>query len=235
MLNRLLKMPLSTLSLSVRTAHVPRQKLAKAFSVSGIFRIKNARATIELAVRSVLPLLDEIVIVDNDSTDGTPDIIKRLQEELHETVIIRLLHWPFALARAGRGYRAQLRDRPEGSISRFYQYTFSQGTSDYLMKCDAHYIFTPRGLDDIAAKINHGHDVVTYPGVDMFGNHHPFERFIFKKELGWKFLDGAQWELLKFEHKVNIGRVVNPCFVHVKRYTYVKYLWGSRGVAGLYA
>lgn len=63
---RLTKLSLSTINLSI-TNSIP----VKKYSLGAVYRIKNAESTIELAIRSIIDILDEVVIVDNASSDNT--------------------------------------------------------------------------------------------------------------------------------------------------------------------
>jgi glycosyltransferase involved in cell wall biosynthesis len=50
--------------------------------ISALMRLKNESRFIEAAIRSLAPFVEQFSIVDNGSTDGTPEIIERVALEL---------------------------------------------------------------------------------------------------------------------------------------------------------
>ncbi len=62
--------------------------------LSLIIPVRNQTATIESSLRiiSALPIPKELIVVDDFSTDGTKEILKRLQPELKLKLIMHALH-----------------------------------------------------------------------------------------------------------------------------------------------
>ena len=56
--------------------------LARQSGVSAMVRVKNEEEWIETSILSVKNAVDEIVVVDNGSTDQTPEILKKLEQQL---------------------------------------------------------------------------------------------------------------------------------------------------------
>src|SRR5208282_2632090 len=65
--------------------------------ISAMMRVKNEEAFLRASAESILPLVDEIVIIDNDSTDATPRIARDLARS--HPGKIRVCHYPHAVAR----------------------------------------------------------------------------------------------------------------------------------------
>ncbi|MFC1528819.1 glycosyltransferase, partial [Candidatus Latescibacterota bacterium] len=59
--------------------------------ISALMRLKNEAHWIEAAIRSLSPFVEQFSIVDNGSTDGTPEIIKRVAEELSLNYVLEIL------------------------------------------------------------------------------------------------------------------------------------------------
>ncbi|WP_154124406.1 glycosyltransferase [Grimontia hollisae] len=196
--------------------------------ISAIYRVKNGAEYIELAMLSVAPLVNEIVCVDNGSTDDTMTIVQRLKEELKDIVTIRIYQYKERTELAGSGYSKRVKDNPSGSLAKFYNYCFGLGTSDYLIKCDAHYIFTAKGLYHIQRAIKERPDFILYSGLEIYGKKMGSEPFIFKNNEDYEFVDDLRYErlVLKGTKKVQIN---TPCFLHVKRISYAKNIRKSGG------
>jgi glycosyltransferase involved in cell wall biosynthesis len=80
--------------------------------VSGLMRVKNEEAKIEHALRSILPVFDEIVVADNGSTDRTVELVEALRQKHENGAKIRLVSYPHQLARFGPEHQGT----PEDSI-----------------------------------------------------------------------------------------------------------------------
>ncbi len=59
--------------------------------ISVMMRLRNESRFIEAAMRSLAPFVEHFSIIDNGSTDGTPDIIRRVAEELSLDVTLEIL------------------------------------------------------------------------------------------------------------------------------------------------
>ena len=167
-------------------------------SVAVILRVKNGAHFLEATVYSVVPLATEIIIIDNASTDQTFEIAKKLRYKLKDKVNIVVFQFHGELEVAGRGYKNRLQQMGRVSLADFYNYCFQFGTSEYLMKVDAHCIYSLNGIDRIQRKIERGCDVIHYRGVEFFGKCLSVEAYCFKRALAWSFVDREQWELLSF-------------------------------------
>ncbi len=56
--------------------------------VSAIMRVKEEETWLELSIRSLAPVADEILVGDNGSTDRTPEILEALHHELPDRLIV---------------------------------------------------------------------------------------------------------------------------------------------------
>lgn len=56
--------------------------------LSGILRVRNEEEFVEACIDSCIEALDELIIVYNDCTDATPDIIEQKRIEYPEKIKI---------------------------------------------------------------------------------------------------------------------------------------------------
>ncbi|EJT0553353.1 glycosyltransferase [Vibrio vulnificus] len=190
-------------------------------TVSAIYRVKNGAEYIELAILSISALVSEIIVVDNCSQDETVSIVNRLKKQLEGTVDIKLYQYDQKVELAGLGYEERVKRNPSGSLAKFYDYCFSLGTSEYLMKCDAHYIFTAKGLSSILTALKSKPDYALYSGLEVYGKNMGVEAFLFKNDDKYSFIDTEKYEklVLKGKNKIQINE---PVFLHLKRISYAK-------------
>ncbi|ELR7265951.1 glycosyltransferase, partial [Escherichia coli] len=197
-------------------------------SVSVIYRVKNGSEYIEASILSISGLASQIIVVDNNSTDNTRDIVERLSNQLADVCSIQLYSYDKNLAIAGEGYKDQV-TKGDGSLAEFYNFSFSLGDCDYLMKVDAHYIFSAYGVDILQKQIAKNYDGVVFRGLEFFGKWMSNELFLYKRSLGLKYCDGELYEQLMWDKStVRVKTIIKPLYLHVKRLSYVKNLYNTK-------
>ena len=78
-----------------RTADHKRQ------GVSAMLRVKNEASKIYYALKSIYMVFDEIVLVDNGSTDRTLEIARQFKAREDKADQIKIYFYPFPIARCG--------------------------------------------------------------------------------------------------------------------------------------
>jgi glycosyltransferase involved in cell wall biosynthesis len=109
--------------------------------VSLLVRAKNEGQKVAHCLRSVLSMADEVVFIDNLSEDRTRDVVESLKEREQEGHKIRILNYPFRLARFGPEH-----DRtPENSVHSAVYYSnwgLSHCSYQYVCKWDGDMVLT---------------------------------------------------------------------------------------------
>ena len=108
---------------------------AKREGVSAMVRVRDEESKIYYALKSIYDIFDEIVLVDNASTDRTLNIARKFKAEEDQADKIKLYSYPFKLARCGDEHH----DTPEDSIYSIAYYTnwaLSQCSRRYICKWD---------------------------------------------------------------------------------------------------
>ncbi|PSB76999.1 hypothetical protein FD722_17505 [Photobacterium damselae subsp. damselae] len=200
-------------------------KKSRLPSIAAIYRVKNGAVYIESSILSIAPLCTEIIFIDNQSSDSTLDIVNRLKNELQDICEIKIYSYNKKIRIAGDGYKSESSN--DVSLADFYNYCFSLGESEYLMKVDCHYIFTLKGLEVIQKKIKIKPRFLNYRGVEIFGKKLSFETFLYKNDNNFKYVDSDFYEKLTFKYKISLYEKVKntiffPIYIHVKRLSFVK-------------
>ncbi|UBU95211.1 glycosyltransferase family 2 protein [Edwardsiella tarda] len=209
-------------------------------SISAIYRVKNGQAYIQMSILSIAPFVEEIIVIDNNSSDLTVSLVKELQRKLSNIVTIKIYSYSEKLCLAGDSYLANLKEGRGGSLADYYNYCFGLGSKNFLMKVDAHYIFFPNEMIRIVNAINSRVvDYITYRGVEIYGKDLSKEAFIFRRDINWRFIDGERFEYLQFDDASELvyETINHPVFLHTKRLTYSAFLssaHSTRGVEKLY-
>lgn len=194
-------------------------------TLSAVYRVKNAEHFLYTSVCSIAPICNEIIIIDNNSSDNTLQLAEKIKNELNKKVNVKVYSYPIDLAIAGDNYKQELKIK--GSLADYYNFCFSKATSDYVMKCDAHLLYNPKSLISIQSNLSRDPKVVIFRGVELFGLRLPFERYIFKNDGGFSYDDGEFYEKLNFNYKLSKveqfkSTIFKPVFVHYKRAFYSK-------------
>ncbi|NBM67309.1 MULTISPECIES: glycosyltransferase [Proteus] len=206
-------------------------------TLSAVFRIKNAEVYLETSVMSIAPICKEIIIVDNNSSDKSLDICYKLQDQLKEICNVKVYSYKHELAIAGENYYKNVTESK--SLANYYTFAFSKATSDYVMKADAHLLYTPLALKKIQSKLKKKIRVIIFKGIELYGMKLSFERYIFKNDSSFRFVDGKMYEELQFDYKLSKweqfrSTIITPCFIHFKRIRYINNLDSTNIVEKIY-
>lgn len=115
--------------------------IPKCDGLSVMYRVKNEAKLIEGSILSLIDLADQIVIVDNASSDDTPSIVASLRNKHPLGNKIELYSYPFEVARCGQEH-AQTAANSVHSLPYFYNWALGQCTRRMVLKWDGDMIFT---------------------------------------------------------------------------------------------
>jgi len=112
--------------------------------ISGIMRVKNEVEFLQKAIDSVIDLVDELIIVDNDSVDGSGDVIEDVSRRFPAKV--KSYRYPHKIARYGEE-TLQLAATKDGKKSpsylpNFYNWSTALCNHPYVLKWDGDTIAT---------------------------------------------------------------------------------------------
>jgi hypothetical protein len=138
-------------------------------------RAKNEHQFLYASVASIIDHVDEVVLVDNLSSDGTPAVIAALHKEFPDKV--RPYRYPFEVARAGSENRAELASRGAGSphlLASYANWCLQRCTQPFVLKWDADMIAL-EALDEVLQQWRaSGHVSMWFHGVEV----HPDRRHV---------------------------------------------------------
>jgi len=118
--------------------------------VSAMLRAKNEETNVAIVLPRILGLFDEVVFVDNGSTDATLATAVRVAAEHPHGDRLRLATYPFAVSRCGDDHWAT----PEDSVANlayYYNWCLSRCSFDYVFKWDLDMIPIP-GREHVLAE-----------------------------------------------------------------------------------
>jgi glycosyltransferase involved in cell wall biosynthesis len=104
--------------------------------ITAMLRVRDEEEYLDAAVRSIVDAVDEVLIVDNASTDATPQVIAALRAKYPAKVVAD--HYPHEIARVGRDtYRLLQRSDESPHLSGvFYTWCLRRCRERYVLKWD---------------------------------------------------------------------------------------------------
>ena len=112
--------------------------------VSGIMRVKNDAEFIEASIDSCINALDELVIVYNDCSDNSPELIYKKQMQYPDKIkVYEYKHkiYSINLTKEEYEYAKSLPSDSPHLLCNYYNFALSKVTCQYAMKIDADQIY----------------------------------------------------------------------------------------------
>lgn len=125
---------------------------------SAMVRVRNEERYLGSALRSILGVFDEIVVIDNASEDRSAEIVREVQAEAGPGVKIRLVSYPHRISRFGPEHGATPEDSVESAVY-YTNWSLSNCRYRYVCKWDGDMVLrraARRPLIDLARRIQRG-------------------------------------------------------------------------------
>ena len=138
---------------------------ALAPGFTGVVRVKDEARSLPFVLPPLLRAVDRVVLIDNGSTDGTPDVARSVAAEQGAAGRLELHSYPFAIARCGDEHLATPADSVH-SLVHFYNWSFSHVRTGYALKWDGDMVLADRAigvLRDLAWQLEAAEVVVKVP------------------------------------------------------------------------
>lgn len=128
-----------------------------------VLRVKNEAQSLPFVLPGLFRATQCVVLVDNQSDDGTPDLARRIAEELGLADRLVVTSYPFRVSRCGPEHLYTDADSLH-SLTYFYNWSFTHVRTSYSLKWDGDMVLTQDGehlLGDLSWQLP-GKDVVLY-------------------------------------------------------------------------
>ena len=112
--------------------------------VSGIMRVKNDADFIKASVESCIDALDELIIVYNDCSDNSPQVIEEMRLKYPDRIkVYEYKHKVYSinLTKAEYEYAKSLPNNSPHLLCNYYNFALSKVTYRHAMKIDADQIY----------------------------------------------------------------------------------------------
>jgi len=185
---------------------------ARPLGISAFLRCKNEEEYIVASILSSYRVFDEVVVILNNSTDRTRELIEDLMTDHPK---IRLLDYPNDCAPAGVGYLALVEQDPRRSLAAYYNWSLEQTRFSHVCKWDGDMIALPM-FEQVRAMIA-ANDVIEFSGYDVLDRPTvDYESRIFRYDPAHtRYIDWDLYEVLKHDYP-RVARFDPKCYLHMK-------------------
>ncbi len=113
--------------------------------MTAVLRVKNEARSLPFALPPLIRAVDRIIVVDNGSDDGTPELATELAERHGASDRFEVRSYPFSVSRCGPEH---LHTPPDSlhSLAYFYNWSFSGVRTSYSLKWDGDMVLTEIGV-----------------------------------------------------------------------------------------
>lgn len=197
--------------------------------LSMIIRAKNEAHNIENCIRSIAPHVDEVIFVDNGSTDNTRLIVEKLQKEYFN---IKVYSYPVVIPRAGEDHAKAVFNHSTNTLGHYYNWCLEKSTMVNFAKWDADYVCISENFKEMLKMYNlrrrgdnfslwfSGLEVYTDGGkywVDQNSCHSEYR--VFSRKHGAHWVNLPPWEEMEqsYLYKSNKMYYTKPVYVELFR------------------
>jgi glycosyltransferase involved in cell wall biosynthesis len=111
---------------------------------TAVLRVKNEARSLPWVLPGLLRVSDRLILIDNGSDDGTPDVARQVAETEGATDRYEGLEYPFSVARCGPEHLS-VPSESIHSLTYFYNWAFSHVQTRYCLKWDGDMVLTKDG------------------------------------------------------------------------------------------
>jgi hypothetical protein len=177
---------------------------------TAVLRVKDEARNLPFVLPPLLRSVSRVLIVDNGSSDGTPDISRSVAAQAGAADRLDVVTYPFAVSRCGTEHLNTPADSVH-SLTYFYNWAFSQVHTTYSLKWDGDMLLTMEGeriLTDLAWQLEgrscrvYMMRVPLYVASPELGYADAAKRYF--ETWGWPnaesvyFAKGLDWEVVRF-------------------------------------
>ena len=197
--------------------------------LSLLIRAKNEEENIIACIESVVDLVDEIIFVNNNSSDQTLSIIEKLSLQYNH---IKVYNYFIDVPRAGKDHQEAVKSNNKNTLGTYYNWCLSKSTMKHVIKWDADFICIRNNFQqmirDYKIKEKKNNYSLWFTGSTLFIhndvhflklNSYYNEFRLFSNEYGFQWYDGEFCEYVepftqKCKDKIHVSY---PLFFEMKR------------------
>jgi len=194
-----------------------------------VLRVKNEALNLPWVLPPLLRAAEEVILVDNESVDGTCDVAREIAEEHCLARRLRVVSYPFAVSRCGPEHLMTPPDSVH-SLAYFNNWAFSHVRTTMAMKWDGDMVLTPDGevmLGNLGWQVGRRQVAIQIPRHPVYLESpsvayvdlgwHNVEHFGHPVAPGYLHVKAFEWEVLTFPDTAVHLRLPPGIVIEIKR------------------
>jgi len=182
--------------------------------LTAVLRVRDEARNLPWVLPPLFSCVDEVVLVDNLSTDGTADVARGIAASLGVEDRLDVASYPFDVSRCGPEHLATPADSVH-SLTHFYNWSFARVRTAYSMKWDGDMVLTPDGvalLQQVAWQIEGEETLVGFRHYPLYVESEQvawfddklrnMEPWIYPMGPEYTYVKGFDWEIRSFPEGV---------------------------------
>ena len=148
----------------------PRDFQDREPGLTAVLRVKNEARSLPWVLPPLFDAVQHVVVVDNQSDDGTPDVARRVAEGVGAGSRLTVTSYPFDVSRCGAEHLATPEDSVH-NLAYFDNWSFAHVNTAYSMKWDGDMVLTAEGVDtfaDLSWQLENVEAVISMPRHPLF-------------------------------------------------------------------
>ncbi|MDP2923124.1 MAG: glycosyltransferase family A protein [Candidatus Omnitrophota bacterium] len=136
--------------------------------ISAIIRVNNEEEYLYYAIKSIVDYIEEIIIIDNLSTDHSPKIIKSLYGEYPDKIVC--FKYPYEVAKLGREHLELVNNAPTSPSleANYTNWCLKKCTKSYILRWDSDMIATDAFYESVAKFKRSNCEVMFIKGANIY-------------------------------------------------------------------
>ena len=208
---------------------IPKNKLKQGISL--IIRAKNEELNIKECIESVVDLVDEIIFVDNNSTDNTYEFMSNYEKIYNN---IKLYKYNINVSKVGNEHKNAIKNKNPNTLGNFYNWSLSKSTYSTVFKWDADFLCIRNNfktlIDLYNLKNKNDKFAIWFTGITLFENnktyyfnpnsyYNEYRIFSYKNNFSWYDGDICEYTepYLNSCSENNKYKFEYPLFFEIKR------------------
>lgn len=177
---------------------------------TAVVRVKDEARSLPWVLPQLLRAAERVVLVDNGSVDGTPELARSLAAGARAEHRLEIHAYPFSIARCGSEHLATPASSLH-SLAHFYNWSFAHVRTGYALKWDGDMVLTDAAaatLRDLSWQLEGAERIVRVPRSPLYlaDERRAFldtalvnrEPWAWPNRPGYEFVKALEWELPMF-------------------------------------
>jgi glycosyltransferase involved in cell wall biosynthesis len=227
---------ISHINKNIKEVLITKQKINKIYEkrsskienngYSFLLRVKNEEDTIEKCIMDIVDLADEIIVVNNQSTDNTKKIINNIARKYNN---VKVFDYDVNVPRMGIEHINSYKKNKQNTLATYYNWVVNKATYNKKIKWDGDFYAVKDNLLELLDEYRNREDLfcVHFSGLTLFTNNSTENNISYVKNKSYYDeyrLFGNKQQKIWYDNIVNRNNYCETSLPFCRK-TKDKYIW----------